>query len=202
MRVAILDYKAGNATSVQRAAASLGFDAEVTSQPEAVARADKVIFPGVGAAGSCMENLRSAGLDQALHDAARSGRPVLCVCIGMQLLFERSAEDGGVDCLGLCPGRVERFSLSDRSLKIPHMGWNAVEHSGDPLFDGISAGTRFYFVHSYHCLPAPGVPVIATSEHGGKFCAGVRRDNVAAVQFHPEKSGPAGLRLLRNFLTD
>jgi glutamine amidotransferase len=200
MRVAILDYQAGNLTSVQRALAHLGHGSQVTSDARILARADKVIFPGVGAAGSCMANLRSAGLDGALNAIVAAGTPLLCICVGMQLLFEASEEDGGVACLGLLPGTVKRFSPSDAAIKVPHMGWNQVALDGDPLWSGIADGTEFYFVHSYYCAPGPAVQRIAEAEHGQPFCAAVRRGALAAVQFHPEKSGPAGLRLLENFL--
>ncbi len=198
--IAILDYQAGNITSVRRAFASLGQEAVVTADPAIVASADRVVFPGVGAAGSCMANLRSAGLDRSLREIAASGKPLLCVCIGLQLLFDWSDEDGGVACLGLLPGRVVRFAPSDPSIKVPHMGWNDVAFAADDPLAGALPDRHFYFVHSYHCVPGPGVQVIAEADHGGRFCAGVRRGNLAAVQFHPEKSGPAGLALLRNFL--
>lgn len=199
MRIAIIDYEAGNLTSVQRALRHLGIDAEVTPDPEAVAAADRVIFPGVGAAGSCMGTLRRSGLGQALSDVVRRGRPVLGICVGMQLLFEHSAEDGGTPCLGILPGTVVRFPKGDRQIKVPHMGWNSVEHDGDALFAGIDSGSRFYFVHSYYCAPASSVRVSAKSEHGLRFACAVRQDNLAAVQFHPEKSGEIGLRMLANF---
>ena len=200
MRIAIIDYQAGNQTSVQRALGHLGHAAEITAEPVAIAAADRIIFPGVGAAGSCMATLRRAQLDGALQAAVASGKPVLGVCIGMQLLFEHSDEDGGVPCLGVLGGVVERFQPEDATVKVPHMGWNAVEHQGDPLFAGIPSGERFYFVHSYYCAPDVGLDAIAVADHGGKFCAGVRQGTLAAVQFHPEKSGPAGLRLLDNFV--
>jgi glutamine amidotransferase len=203
VHIAIIDYQAGNQTSVQRAFAHLGQTAVITPDPEVIAKADKVIFPGVGAAGSCMANLTRGGMDQALREVIASGRPVLCVCVGMQLLFERSEEDGGTPCLGVLPGVVQRFRPTDPTVKVPHMGWNPVRHGGrDPLFAGIPDEAEFYFVHSYHCVPGDGVQVIAGSHHGAPFCAAVRRGNVAAMQFHPEKSGPYGLRLLRNFLAD
>ena len=201
MSVAIIDYRAGNLTSVQRALAHLGVAGEVTADPARIATADRVIFPGVGAAGSCMSNLVDTGMADALREAVASGRPVLGICVGMQLLFERSEEDGGVACTGLLPGEVQRFRPADRSLKVPHMGWNPVSFAdGEPLAQGIPAGSAFYFVHSYFCAPADEAQVIARSDHGESFCAGVRRDNLVAVQFHPEKSGPVGLQLLRNFL--
>ncbi|MBA2480310.1 MAG: imidazole glycerol phosphate synthase subunit HisH [Planctomycetes bacterium] len=199
MRIVILDYQAGNVTSVRRALASLGHDAVITADPDAVARADKVIFPGVGAAASCMATLRSSGMDQSLRSVVVAGKPVLCVCIGLQLLFASSEEDGGTQCLGLLPGTVVRFQPTEPTLKVPHMGWNRVEFSDDPLAHDLP-GEHFYFVHSYYCRPGAGVRVIARSDHGGAFCAGVRRDNLVAYQFHPEKSGRAGLKLLANFI--
>jgi glutamine amidotransferase len=200
VRIAIIDYKAGNLTSVQRALAHIGVEAEVTADPQRVVEADRIIFPGVGAAGSCMANLQAAGLDEALRTVIAAGKPVLGICVGMQLLFEFSDEDGGVPCLGVLEGIVERFTPEDPAIKVPHMGWNAVEHDGDPLFAGIAMGERFYFVHSYFCAPDAALRVNAVADHGGKFAAGVRRDNLVAVQFHPEKSGEPGLRLLRNFV--
>jgi glutamine amidotransferase len=201
MRVAIIDYQAGNLTSVQRALAHLGQAAEITSDAATIASADQVIFPGVGAAGSCMANLRAGKLDEALGQVIAAKKPLLCICVGMQLLFERSEEDGGVPCLGVIPGAVKKFALSDPALKVPHMGWNPVRwEQDDPLWRGIPQDTPFYFVHSYYCSPKTADTTLATSDHGGRFCAGVRRESFAAVQFHPEKSGEAGLALLGNFL--
>jgi imidazole glycerol-phosphate synthase subunit HisH len=200
VRIAILDYDSGNQTSVRRALLHLGYQAEITKDPAVAVAADTVIFPGVGAAGSCMTALRGLGLADALATLVARGTPTLCVCVGMQLLLDASEEDGGTACLGLLPGDVRRFQPTNKAVKVPHMGWNPVRHQGDPLFAGIPDGTAFYFVHSYHCVPAAGVPVIATSDHGGTFCAGLRRGSLAAVQFHPEKSGRWGLRLLANFL--
>jgi glutamine amidotransferase len=200
MRVAIIDYQAGNLTSVQRALAHLSQDAEITSDPAVIAGADRVIFPGVGAAGSCMANLRARGLDAALRTVVAADKPLLCICVGMQLLFASSEEDGGVACLGLLPGEVRRFHPIDHAVKVPHMGWNPVSMIADPLSRDLPAASSFYFVHSYYCAPGPGVTWLASAEHGGRFCAGIRQGNLAAVQFHPEKSGPAGLKLLANFL--
>ncbi len=199
MATVILDYDAGNQTSVLRALAHLGHAAAITADPAAVAAADRVVFPGVGAAGSCMARLRERGVDGALRAALARGVPVLCVCVGLQLLFEHSEEDD-TPCLGLLPGRVVRFRPADPAIKVPHMGWNPVTWTpGEPLAAGID-GASMYFVHSFHAVPGPGVRVVAESDHGGRFCAAVRRDNLVAAQFHPEKSGPAGLRLLANFL--
>jgi glutamine amidotransferase len=200
MRTVILDYDAGNLTSVQRACAHLGHDAAVVRDPAAVDAAERVIFPGVGAAASCMGSLNSLGLAGALRRAIDAGKPVLAICVGLQLLFEHSEEDGGVPCLGLLPGKVVRFRPSEASLKVPHMGWNEVGFAaGEPLAAGLP-GRHFYFVHSYYVEPGAGVQVVAHSQHGVRFCAGVRRGNLAAFQFHPEKSGAVGLALLRNFL--
>ena len=201
MRVAIIDYQAGNLTSVQRALTHLGHASQITADAAVIAQADKVIFPGVGAAGSCMANLRAGRLDQALAQVIAAQKPLLCICVGMQLLFERSEEDGGVACLGLIPGTVKKFALDDHALKVPHMGWNPVRWGkSDPLWQGIPQDTPFYFVHSYYCAPESQDSTLATSDHGGRFCAGVRQGTFAAVQFHPEKSGEAGLALLGNFL--
>jgi len=199
--IAVLDYQAGNATSVQGALRQLGVDSTITADPTVVASAERVIFPGVGAAGACMANLRSSGVDRALAQAVAAGKPVLCVCVGLQLLFEHSEEDGGVACLGLLPGRVVRFRPTSAAIKVPHMGWNEVDfRAAEPLARALP-DRHFYFVHSYYAQPGPGVEVIAETVHGQRFCAGVRRGNLAAVQFHPEKSGAAGLALLRNFLS-
>ncbi len=203
MTVAILDYNAGNVTSVANAVAKLGFEAEVTADHDVIGAADKVIFPGVGAARTCMEVVKARGLDVALAEAVASGKPVFGICVGMQLLFDRSEEDDGIECLGLLPGTVRRFELEDPSLKVPHMGWNPVEFSdSEPLAAGLvgAIDTACYFVHSYYCDPDPSVEVIATTDHGHEFCVGVRKDNLVALQFHPEKSGPVGMSILKAFL--
>ncbi len=201
MRTVILDYDAGNLTSVQRACQHLGQQTSVVRDPAEVDAADRVIFPGVGAAGQCMGSLQAMGLAGALRRAIDAGKPVLAICVGLQLLFEHSEEDGGVPCLGVLPGRVVRFRPDDRTIKVPHMGWNPVEFApGEPLAAGLP-GREMYFVHSYYAQPGPGVETVAWSEHGIRFCAGVRRNNLAAFQFHPEKSGTVGLALLRNWLT-
>lgn len=200
MSVAILDYEAGNLASVRHAVQHLGAQVEITSDPGRIAAARRVIFPGVGAAGTCMANLKARGLDRALRQVVASGTPLLCICVGLQLLFEHSEEDGGTPCLGILPGKVVRFRPADPALKVPHMGWNPTRLDDAVLGAGIAPGSSFYYVHSYHPEPGTGVQVIAESDHGRPFCAGVRRGGLAAVQFHPEKSGPPGLRLLANFL--
>jgi glutamine amidotransferase len=197
--IAVLDYDAGNATSVVRALAHVGAQAVITADPAVVARAERVVFPGVGAAAASMAALKARGLDQALRAALARGTPILCVCIGLQLLFERSDEDGGVECLGILPGRVVRFPTRP-GLKVPHMGWSELELAPDPLLEGLP-DRWFYFVHSYYPAPGPGVQVIARADYGMPFCAGVRMGSLAAFQCHVEKSGRAGLALLRNFAT-
>lgn len=194
-RVALIDYGAGNLRSVANALAQLGADFEITADPEVVASAAKVVFPGVGAAASCMRELAARGLGEAV----RSHRgPVLGVCLGMQALTESSAEGGeGVPCLGVLPGRTERFGTG---VKVPQMGWNTVHPlRDDPLFAGLAAGEHFYFLHAYRVRTSPE-HVLAETEYDGPYPSAVRRANFWGVQFHPEKSGPAGLRVLRNFL--
>ena len=202
--VALVDYKAGNLTSVSLALSKVGIEHVVTDDPDTVRHADRVVFPGVGAAGSAMANLRSSGLDQALLESVRKGNPVLGICIGCQILLERSEEDGGVDCLGLLPGEVKRFDfshLADPRPKIPHMGWNPVEFlRPHALFEGIASGTHFYYVHSYYPAPADPRHALGRTEYGGKeFTCILDGGNVVATQFHTEKSGEPGVRLLKNF---
>lgn len=201
--IAILDYEAGNLTSVELAVKHVGGDCRVTQDPAVVAQAERVIFPGVGSAAACMSNLRRLGLDKALKDAIASGKPVMAICIGQQLLFERSAEDGGVDCLGVFPGEVRRFDFGSRTeFKIPHMGWNAVNVTRPhPVLRDLPAGGECYFVHSYHIVPQDPALACATTEYGGTtFASAVARKNLFAAQYHPEKSGELGLGMLRNFL--
>ncbi len=192
MRIAVIDHGAGNLVSIVAALERLGIDPVVAAAPDALEATDAVILPGVGATGTAMARLNERGLDRAL--AAWPG-PMLGICVGLQLLFDTSDEDGG-SCLGVIPGTVRE--LAGRPL--PHMGWNDVHHRGDPLFDGIPSGEPFYFVHSYAPVPEDPAVIIATSAHGGRFTAAVRSGNRIGVQFHPERSGTAGLRLLSNFV--
>lgn len=202
--IAILDYEAGNLTSVALAVAHLGNDACVTQDPAVVDAAERVIFPGQGAAGSAMANLRRLGLEAPLRRAVADGRPVLGICIAHQLIFESSAEDGGTDCLGLLPGRVVRFDFPpERRVKVPQMGWNAVDLvQPHPVFADWGSGRSCYFVHSFYPQVADPSLVLATTEYEGVvFPSVVGRDNLLAMQFHPEKSGRAGLALLSAWLT-
>ena len=201
--IAVLDYDAGNLTSVACAVRHLGHEPEITRDPEVVRSADRVIFPGVGAAGSSMATLEKLGLADALRDVHSAGRPILGICIGCQVVFSSSEEDGGTGCLGLLEGEAVRFRFPEGiQRKVPHMGWNEVNFTAaHPVLEGVAPGSQFYFVHSYHVEPAdPGVS-LGTATYGGiHFTAAVAKDNLVAVQFHAEKSGPAGLRLLDNFL--
>lgn len=201
--IAVVDYEAGNLTSVETALAHLGADYRVTADPEALLRADRVIFPGVGEARHAMGVLSSRGLDEALRAFAASGRPLFGICLGCQILQDYS-EERETPLLGIIPGTVRLFPGGD-GLKVPQIGWNTIEHDGSALFDGIPQESSFYFVHSYYLSIslADGREspwVAARSEYGVRFAAAVHRDNVWATQFHPEKSGPKGLRLLENFL--
>ncbi len=192
---AIVDYRAGNLTSVKLAFDAIGVDTVVTSDPATVRSAERVVFPGVGAAASAMTNLRSLGLVDAVRDAALSGRPFLGICLGMQILFEHSEEDGGVDLLGVLPGRVRRFP-DVPGFKVPEIGWNDVK-SDDPR-GFLKTGTEFYFVHSY--FAELNQFTVGRAEYAGvTFTAAVRKENLFATQFHPEKSGRVGLDLLRAF---
>ena len=200
---AILDYGAGNLSSVACAVRHLGREPLITRDPEEIRRADRVTFPGVGAAGAAMENLKQLGLDRVLREVYASGRPLLGICIGCQAALGWSEEDGGTDCLGLLGGVVKRFQFAPGvARKVPHMGWNEVTFTGDhPVFRSLPPGSQFYFVHSFYPVPEDASVVRGTAVYGGiRFAAAIARRNLAAVQFHTEKSGPAGLRILENFL--
>ena len=200
--ITIVDYKAGNLTSVARALEHLGQRWEITDQPERVARAERVILPGVGAAGATMENLNRLGLADVLRkDVAAAGKPFLGICIGIQVLLDYSDEDSARG-LGIVPGRVVRYpsSLDGRPLKVPQIGWNRVRQVRQhPLFAGVPDDTHFYFVNSYYPVPDDPAATIGTCDYGVSFTAVLARGNIVATQFHLEKSGAAGLRLLDNF---
>ena len=199
--ITIVDYKAGNLTSVKRALDHLGLPNQISADPDAVRRAERVIFPGVGAAGAAMSVLKQRGLDAALKETWQKGTPILGICIGCQIILTHS-EEADTPCLDLLPGACVRFRVSDPSLKIPHMGWNAVSVcQPHPILSHLRPGDEFYFVHSYYPTPADPTAVYAESEYGGTFPAAIGRDNLFAVQFHTEKSGPVGLQLLQNFAT-
>jgi glutamine amidotransferase len=197
--ITLIDYKAGNLTSVRRALDHLGLPCQISADPEVVRRADKLIFPGVGAAGAAMGVLRERGLDMALKESFAAGTPILGICIGCQIILDHSEEDDAA-CLGLLSGRTIRFSVSDPLLKIPHMGWNAVTVTRPhPILSHLRPGDEFYFVHSYYPQPADSSQIYATSDYGGEFPVAIGKDNLFAVQFHTEKSGEIGLKVLSNF---
>ncbi len=195
----ILDYDAGNLRSVVRAVERIGARPEVASVGAALDQADAVILPGVGAAADTMRNLRQRGLIEPIREYIAADRPFLGVCMGLQALMTASDEGGGHDCLDILPGRVVRLPAGR---KVPHMGWNRVRRKRESaLFDGIPDGAYFYFVHSYYCDLSEAGDVLASTDYGVEVAAVVQRSNLAATQFHPEKSGAYGLRIYRNFLT-
>ena len=200
--VSIIDYNAGNLTSVRLAVEALGAPARFVSAPEDILSAERLIFPGVGAAAAAMENLRKAGLDAAIARAVSSGIPFLGICLGTQILFESSDEDGGVATLGILRGKVERLTPTDPKAKIPHMGWNQISAKKQhPVLEGIPDGSDFYFVHSYFVSPADGSDILTETDYAGQvFTSAVARGNLVATQFHLEKSGKIGLKMLDNFL--
>ena len=196
----IVDYGAGNLTSVYNALAKVGVDSIITNDPIVIANANRIIFPGVGAAGSSMSRINSLGLDIALKQAISKGTPVLGICVGSQIILDSSEEDGGVDCLGLIPGNAKRF-LSQPGLKIPHMGWNTVQYLKEHyIFKGIPDGSEFYYVHSFYPSPLSENNALATTQYAGiNFHCILIKNNLISTQFHVEKSGEPGLRLLKNF---
>jgi glutamine amidotransferase len=205
MTTVLIDYGSGNLHSAAKALAKVAGDATitVTDQPELVAAADRIVLPGVGAFAACMGQLAARpGLIEAMGEAVNNrGRPFLGVCVGMQLLASRGLEFGVTEGLGWIPGEVVVLEPADRHFKVPHMGWNALSDTTDhPLFDGIDDGAHMYFTHSYALTPADPAHVAARTDHGGALTAAVARDNIAGVQFHPEKSQAVGLKLLANFL--
>jgi glutamine amidotransferase len=198
--VVVIDYGAGNLKSVENALRHLGAAYRITARPGDLDGADGLIFPGVGEAASSMAELKRTGLDEAIRAFLASGRKFLGICLGCQVIFERS-EEHDTDCLGLLPGTVRRFPAG-KGLKVPHMGWNQVRFTKPhPLFAGIPQGASFYFVHSYYPVPSDPGLVAGETEYGAAFASCVAAGNLIAFQFHLEKSGPLGLRLLSNFLS-
>ncbi|MDX1531402.1 MAG: imidazole glycerol phosphate synthase subunit HisH [Rhodothermales bacterium] len=199
----LVDYGIGNLRSLEKAFQAVGAAPVRSGDPADVPRADRVVLPGVGAFGACAAELKRRGLWEPVKAAAGSGVPLLGVCVGMQLLFEAGEEHGEHGGLGLLPGRVVRFPHTDGAgepLTVPHMGWNTVRFTRPhPLRAGLDDGAHFYFVHSYHAEPARASDVLGAADYGEAFPAVVQRGNVMGVQFHPEKSQAAGLKLLRNF---
>lgn len=200
MAIAIVDYGMGNLHSVSKAVERLGGEALVTGDRSEIMEANGIILPGVGAYGDAMEHLRASGLNGVMQEAAAAGKPLLGICLGMQLLFSSSEEHGNHEGLGLLPGRVIRFAEGD--YKVPHMGWNRLEflRKDDPLLAGLEEG-HVYFVHSYHVLPEAKTDLLAVTDYGQKVTAIVGRGSVYGMQFHPEKSGELGMELLGRFLS-
>ena len=196
--VCIVDYGVGNRRSVEKALQKVGIGTIVSADPQQIARADGLVLPGVGAFPAAMHRIRALGLDTALRDAAAAGTPVLGACLGMQLLFDRSAEHGGAAGLGLIPGDVERLDAG--GAKLPHIGWSPVEWIRESdLTTGLADGASFYHVHSYVVSASNSDVVAGSSEYGTRFASVVEQGNVFGVQFHPEKSSANGLRMLANF---
>ncbi|MBI1884442.1 MAG: imidazole glycerol phosphate synthase subunit HisH [Chlamydiae bacterium] len=198
--ISIIDYGMGNLRSVEKAFASLGFKAEITRDPKTISKSDKVIFPGVGAFAQCMKNLKGYGLETTVLEAARSGKPFLGICLGLQMLFEESDEGGQHLGLGILRGKVIRFT---GNMKVPHMGWNQIyfssRESDCPILKGVSSGSYVYFVHSYYGIAQEEKVVAARTDYGVQFPSVVWKDHLFATQFHPEKSQEVGLKILKNF---
>lgn len=199
MTITIVDYNAGNLRSVQRACAAVGTEAVITQDADAVANAERIIFPGVGAAFSAMKTLNQTGLADALKAAFAKGTPILGICLGTQVILSHS-EEGDTPCMGLIEGRASKFQIKNKLLKIPHMGWNSVEIvQPHPIFDGIESGIEFYFVHSFYPCEVPEDQVYGTTEYESSFTSVLAKENLFATQFHPEKSGRYGLKMIENF---
>ena len=196
--IALVDYGMGNLGSVANALRFIECEFEITSDPKVLTGADAAILPGVGAFGDCMENLRECGLVEPIRDFAASDRPFLGICLGLQLLFTEGEEMGTYAGLDIVPGRVIRFT---HSLKIPQIGWNQIQIRQDcPQLESIAEGSYVYFVHSYHVVPEEPEVVATVTDYGYEFCSAIRRGNLFATQFHPEKSSEIGLQILRNFV--
>ncbi len=200
--VTLIDYNAGNLTSLRIALEAIEENSIITSNPDVIRRAERIIFPGVGAARSAMDFLRCSGLDEAIREVVRAGVPFLGICLGTQILLDHSEEDKGTEMLGLIPGRVHKFRPDETSIKVPHIGWNNMDIvRPHPMFENLAEEEDFYFVHSYYPMPKQAGHWVGTTEYAGvRFASALGRDNLIATQFHPEKSGAAGLRLIENFI--
>ncbi|MBN2895306.1 MAG: imidazole glycerol phosphate synthase subunit HisH [Campylobacterales bacterium] len=201
--IAIVDYNIGNLSSVKNAFAQLGCDLRVESDPHRLAQYERIVLPGVGAFGDAMDHLRTSGMDEALREYARSGKWMLGICLGMQLLFESSSEFGTHEGLGLVKGHVQAFDAARfaHPLKVPHMGWNRMFTQEHPLFGGLDEAHYLYFVHSYHAVCSDPKESIGESEYGYRFTSAVAHENVLGIQPHPEKSHRNGLAILKNFVS-
>ena len=198
--IAVIDYGVGNLFSVEKALSAIGAEVEVTRDGARIQSAEKILLPGVGAFGDCMKNLEATGLIPLLKEEAEKGKPLLGICVGLQILFEGSEESPGVSGLGILPGMVRKIHAP--GLKIPHMGWNSLavkERAG--LWEGLGDSPYVYFVHSYHAVPEDPAIITATASYGEELTAAVANGNILATQFHPEKSGDVGLKILQNFVS-
>ncbi len=203
--IAVVDSGYGNLRSVEKALAHVGGKPIITADPDVIRRADQVVVPGQGAFRDCVAGLAERGLGDSVRESITRGVPFLGICLGLQVLFDESEEQGPCRGLGILPGKVTRFRPADASLKVPHMGWNGVHAPGgagsrDPLWRGLGAEEFVYFVHSYFVVPKDPSAIALECEYGERFCAAVRQDNVFACQFHPEKSQRVGLQILKNFV--
>ncbi|RJQ47917.1 MAG: imidazole glycerol phosphate synthase subunit HisH [Gaiellales bacterium] len=197
--ITVIDYGMGNLRSVEKALEKVGAEVRVSRDPDDLRSASKLVLPGVGAFGDAMENLRKRGLVDVIQEEAAAGKPLLGICLGLDLVFEESEEHGLHEGLGLLPGRVE---LLTTELKIPHIGWNRIRiEKESPLLAGVPDGSFFYFVHSYVVVPRRDSDILCTTDYGCRFVSAVEHENVSAFQFHPEKSSALGLNILRNFAT-
>ena len=195
--IAVIDYGMGNLRSVEKALQFAGFDAQITSDIKKIKDASHLVLPGVGAIKDAVTSLNEKGLTDVIHSEVKKGKPFLGICLGMQLLFERSYENGLYDCLNLIPGEVVPFKVE--GLKVPHMGWNSIDIKEQTLFEKTEKAPYVYFVHSYHAASVPEQYIAATANYGYDFCAAVKRDNVMGTQFHPEKSGDFGISIITRF---
>ena len=197
--ITIINYEAGNLTSVKRALDYLGIDSFITSDPETISKSEKIIFPGVGNAESAMAMLVKSGINEALHDAFKKKTPILGICLGTQIILSHS-DEGDTVCLGLIEGNCPKFDLEDKSLKIPHMGWNRISFRKKHfIFRDFPDNAEVYFVHSYYPVPSDSKNILAYTEYGIEFPSVIGSDNLIATQFHLEKSGETGLAILKNF---
>lgn len=200
--IAVIDYGVGNLFSVEKALAALGADVRVTSDEAVIRAADKIVLPGVGAFGDCMKNLEASGLIPVLMESVEAGKPLLGICVGLQILFDGSEESPGVRGLGLIRGLVKKIQAP--GLKVPHMGWNSLTirepRQETDLFKGLGEKPYVYFVHSYHAVPEDVSVITSVTEYGEQLTASVAKGNIQATQFHPEKSGDVGLHILKNFI--